>query len=137
MDREQVAAFEPDRAVRWIEEACDHLQGRGLATPGWAEEGDEFAFADGEAEFVDGHVGTKVLADAVKFEDGHWIGFPDAQNGRGRLARLRSPRPLCPASGKRSDDRLSVASFLQRSTSRFQRLVHSSRFSLMTVQSGV
>src|SRR5580693_2117434 len=70
-DCEQVAAFETNGAVRRIEKTRDHLQGRGLAAAGRAEQGDELAFADGEAEGVDGDGLTKMLGDAVEFEQGH------------------------------------------------------------------
>jgi hypothetical protein len=53
---QQVAPFEPDRAAARLDEARDHLQGRGLAAARRAEEGDEIALADGQAEILDGDV---------------------------------------------------------------------------------
>ncbi|MGY3356105.1 hypothetical protein ACVWZK_002768 [Bradyrhizobium sp. GM0.4] len=104
MDRGQILALQPDRAAGGIEEARDHLQGRGLAAAGGAEKGDELPLPDRETEVVDDSLRSELLGDPFELEIGHRTvsGMTD-----------------------------------QRSTSRFQRLVHSSRFSLMTVQSGL
>src|SRR5882757_7654953 len=67
----KVAALEPDRPARWIEEAGDHLQGRGLSAAGWAEEGDELSLADRETEVIDDSVRAELFPDMIELEKGH------------------------------------------------------------------
>ena len=48
LDGQEIAAFEPDRAAARLDEARDHLQGRGLAAARRAQQRDELALLDGQ-----------------------------------------------------------------------------------------
>ena len=71
LHRQKIAALQPDRARRRLDEAGDHLQGRGLAAARRAQQRHELALLDAERQAVDGLVRAEGLAEVFEGEESH------------------------------------------------------------------
>ncbi|KTC35890.1 hypothetical protein AO269_21055 [Pseudomonas putida] len=68
-----VAAVEDDAPLSGLHESSDRLQGRGLATPGRTEQGDELTVLNFQAQTVDGLERTVVLDEAFQCQKCHGV----------------------------------------------------------------
>src|SRR5262249_171356 len=71
LHRQQVASLQSDAAGSNVEESGDHLQGRGLATAGRAQQGNELTPIAQERETVDGELIAEAFGQVVQFQKGH------------------------------------------------------------------
>jgi hypothetical protein len=59
-------SIEPDASRSHIEEPCDTIERRGLPASGWAEERNEFAFADRQGDLVERGDGAEPTPEAIQ-----------------------------------------------------------------------
>ncbi len=70
-DGQQIVALEADGAAARLDEARDHLQGRGLAATRRPQQRDELALLDAERQVVDRDLRAEPFAQLLEFQEGH------------------------------------------------------------------
>jgi hypothetical protein len=96
-----VAAIEHDPPAGHIDEAGNHLQSRGLAAAGGAEQRDEFALSDAQVGGYHGLHRSVAFAQCLKFEKSHGC-VPPVVVGRVGGALIEGRGERGPAVGWRS-----------------------------------